>query len=113
MVNEFKVKIEEVREGRLKGQLIAEAVYEDGRIVFDIVSDLMTLKPGDQLTIEVRESQPESLEDYSFCGHGFLVDPESKTGKTILSIWGLIFMFDPPIGLAENKKYYVCISSRK
>lgn len=113
MIKEFNVKVEDVREGRLKGQLIAEATYGDGKVVFDLVSDLVDVKPGEELILEIRDTQPDNLDSYKFCGHGFLAASESQNRKTLLSVWGLLFMFEPSIGLEENKKYYVCISSRK
>jgi len=104
------VKVTRVEPGRLAGQRIAYASSDDGfTMVFDVISELMSVSAGDTLEFIVAESKPENLDDYEFCGHGYLVAPESKFDETIFSVWGIIFKFKPPIGLELDRKYYICM----
>ncbi|MCE4604543.1 MAG: DNA-directed RNA polymerase subunit G [Aeropyrum sp.] len=106
----LKVKIEEIEPGRLQGQRIASGKARKGpKVKFDVIDGLLDVGEGDTLQIEVISSKPESLDDYEFCGHGYKV-PASGENVEILSIWGILFAFEPPIGLEEGVKYYVCIS---
>lgn len=109
-MRKFIVKIEKVVSGKLMGQLIAYARSSDNiELAFDVIKDLIKVTPGDVIEITLSESKPENLDEFEFCGHGYLVAPESKFNETIFSIWGIIFKFKPPINLELDKKYYLCI----
>lgn len=100
--------IEEVREGNIKGQKIAVGKGEDGsRVAFDVIKDLIKIDKGDRVELVIMEKL-ESIDEYEFCGHGYLLSPEEKHNATILSLWGIIFEFTPPLGLKLEKKYYIC-----
>jgi DNA-directed RNA polymerase subunit G len=104
------VKVERVEPGKIGGQRIAYAVSDDNRsMVFDVIGDLIRVSPRDVLEVIVSEVKPENIDEYEFCGHGYLVTPESKFDETILSLWGIIFKFKPPIGLELDRKYYLCL----
>ncbi|BAN90733.1 DNA-directed RNA polymerase subunit G [Aeropyrum camini] len=112
MAAKLDLKIEEIEPGRLQGQLIATAKSRKATVKFDVIEDLIPLSKGDRIVIEVREEKPSSLDKYVFCGHGYKV-PSEKDGVDILSVWGIIFVFEPPIDLQAEKKYYICIYKRE
>jgi DNA-directed RNA polymerase subunit G len=102
--------VDEVTPGKLRGQNIAKVRLDNGGyLTFDVISNIYKIDVGDRIVIEIHDSKPNNLDEYEFCGHGFLVDDEDKLGKTLLSIWGILFSFDNKLGLNINKKYYVCI----
>ncbi len=103
----MKLIVEKVEPGKLKGQQIATAKSSSEKVVFDVIEGLLTLKTGDAIEITVTESKPDNLDPYDFCGHGYLV--KSTDEKEIFSMWGIVFVFEPPLGLKDNVKYYVCI----
>ncbi|MDT7865508.1 MAG: DNA-directed RNA polymerase subunit G [Desulfurococcales archaeon] len=104
------VKVERVEPGKIGRQRIAYAVSDDNRsMVFDVIGDLIKVTPRDVLEVIVSEVKPDNIDEYEFCGHGYLVTPESKFDETILSLWGIIFKFKPPIGLELDRKYYLCL----
>lgn len=104
------IKVERVEPGKIRGQRIAYATSDDNRsVVFDVIGDLVKVTPNDVLEVIVSEAKPENIDEYEFCGHGYLVTQESKFDETILSLWGIIFKFKPPIGLELDRKYYLCM----
>ena len=107
MEKRFNVKIVGFRPGEIKGQRIAEGEYPGGRLVFDVIQDLVTLSEGDEVEIAIFDSEPGSMDEYSFCGRGYVVP--SSGDKTIFSIWGILFRFEPGIGLERDKEYILCI----
>ena len=98
-----------MRPGKLRGQKIAEVDLGGMSLSFDVVEGLVDFDEGERVELVITPQRPQSLDDYDFCGHGFLVVPEDEAGKTIFSIWGLIFVFSKPIGLQDDTKYYLCI----
>lgn len=109
-MRKYTVRVEKVEPGRIGGQRIAYASSNNGlTMVFDVIGDLIRVSPGDVLEVMISEVKPENLDDYEFCGHGYLVTPESKFNETIFSIWGIIFKFKPPLGLELERKYYLCL----
>jgi DNA-directed RNA polymerase subunit G len=107
------VAIEKVEPGKVGGQRIAYGVSSDNiNMVFDVIGELINVSPGDKLEVIVSEVKPENIDEYEFCGHGYLVAPESKFNETILSLWGIVFKFKPPIGLEMDRKYYLCLKHR-
>ena len=104
---EYRVKVESVDPGRLADQNIVVARGGSVSVEFDSIAGLFTVEEGENLSIVVSSEKPADLDEYDFCGHGYLVTPESDS--TILSLWGIIFKFKPPIGLALNTKYYLCM----
>ena len=107
----IKAIVERVEPGKLRGQKIAKA-REDGRVItFDVIEELFSVKEGDVLEILVTDSRPESLDPYDFCAHGYLA--AYRDNEELLSLWGILFLFEPPIGLQDNVKYYLCIKRRQ
>lgn len=104
----LNVEVKEVQPSKLEGVLIATAEGEGKVVTFDMIQDLYTLKVGDRVSIVVSEEKPSDIDSYEFCGHGYLAADESK-GYTLLSLWGIIFKFTPPLGLKADTKYYLCI----
>ncbi len=103
------IKVENIEPGKVGGQRIAYGMSDDKMsMVFDVIGDLINVAPGDRLEVVVSEVKP-NIDEYEFCGHGYLVTPESKFNETILSLWGIIFKFKPPLGLEMDKKYYLCL----
>ncbi|MEN2999654.1 MAG: DNA-directed RNA polymerase subunit G [Acidilobaceae archaeon] len=103
------VTVEELRPGNIQGQSIAKGVAEGRTVVFDVIKGTMEVKKGDRLELHILDKRPKDLEEYEFCGHGYLVAEEEKFNETIISLWGIIFKFHPPLGLKAEKKYYVCV----
>ena len=103
----LKLAVEQVEPGKLKGQWIATAQSSSEKVVFDVIEGLLSLKQGDVIEITVTDTRPGNLDPYDFCGHGYLVKATDE--KEIFSIWGILFIFEPPIGLKDNVKYYLCI----
>lgn len=100
--------IEEVRQGNIEGQRIAVGKGEDGSsITFDVIRDLLKVEKGEKIEFIISDKLG-NIDDYEFCGHGYLLSPEEKHNATILSLWGIIFEFSPPLGLELEKKYYLC-----
>lgn len=102
--------VEDVVEGRLRGQKIAKAKLGDISVEFDVISGILTIDIGDKIEIYVSDARPDNMDSYDFCGHGFLVEEEERVGKTVLSLWGILFVFSKPLGLKPNRKYYLCLS---
>ena len=103
----IKATIESVEPGKLRGQKIAKARADGGIITFDVIEELFSVREGDVLEILVTDSRPKSLDPYDFCAHGYLA--ASRDDAELLSLWGILFLFKPPIGLQDNVKYYLCI----
>ncbi|MCX8195736.1 MAG: DNA-directed RNA polymerase subunit G [Acidilobaceae archaeon] len=101
--------VEDVKPGNIQGQSIARADAEGRKVIFDVIKKTLEVKKGDLLEIHVMTKRPKNLEEFEFCGHGYLIAPEDAYKETILSLWGIIFKFSPPLGLEMEKKYYVCI----
>lgn len=108
----LKVKVENVEPGKIQGQMIARATSKSNTVTFDVIEGLMSISEGDRLTVEVRDTPPKSLDSYEFCGHGYKVPRKGGEGE-IISLWGILFVFEPEIGLEEGKKYYVCLSKQR
>ncbi len=103
-------RLSKVEEGKLRGQRIATLEGDDGATVkFDVIEGLVDFVEGEKLALEILDDKPESLEEYAFCGHGYIAKPEEEAGKTIFSVWGILFIFDKKLGLQDGKKYYLCI----
>ena len=117
VMKEIRINIKKIEEGKIKGQSIAYAEGEGYKIIFDIIKDIYSVEEGGDYVLEIREEAPgeEELAKYVFCGHGYLVtdilsELKEKYNYSIISIWGLIFKFEPKINeLKPNTKYYVCI----
>jgi len=105
----FEGVVKELRPGNIRGQYIATIDLGDHTLVHDVIEGTITLTEGEKVRIYVGEKLPKDLDEYDFCGHGYLLASEEHVGKTLLSLWGIIFKFEPGIGLEENKKYYLCI----
>ncbi|MEM1685140.1 MAG: DNA-directed RNA polymerase subunit G [Acidilobaceae archaeon] len=106
----IKAVVENLKPGNIEGQKIAYCrIGEEGELVFDVLRDLISINPSDEIEVVISENKPENIDQYEFCGHGYLVTPESKFNKTILSLWGIIFKFKPPLKLQLDKKYYLCL----
>lgn len=104
-------RIEDVNPGKLKGQLIAMAKGSSGSLQFDVIEGLMSVNKGDIIEVTLTTEKPENLDPYDFCGHGYLV--RRVDDHEIFSIWGILFVFSPPVGLRDNVKYYLCVSIKK
>ncbi|MCE4621657.1 MAG: DNA-directed RNA polymerase subunit G [Desulfurococcales archaeon] len=105
--------VEGIEPGRIKGQkIVTVKLANGGTLVHDAVREVIDLSEGDKVSIVLSEERPANLDEYMFCGNGYLVAPESEKGKTIFSVWGLIFIFEPPLGLETDKKYYICIKRK-
>jgi DNA-directed RNA polymerase subunit G len=105
----FEGIVEELKPGNIRGQYIAKINLKDHVLVHDVIEGTLELNVGEKVKIYVGEKVPDDLDSYDFCGHGYLVASEDSLGKTILSLWGIIFKFEPKIGLKEDRKYYLCI----
>jgi len=106
--------VEDVVPGKLRGQEIAKLRLSDNDYVtFDVISNIYKVNINEEIAIEIHDEKPDNIEEYDFCGHGFLVDDENRIGKTIISIWGIVFVFSKKIGLNINKKYYICLKKIK
>jgi len=103
----FEAVIDNIEEGAIKGQLIAEASYKGGSVRFDMLRDLINANVGDSIKIVISDSMPGNLEEYMFCGRGYKIP--STGDKTIFSVWGIIFRFDGELGLEEGREYILCI----
>lgn len=113
MAVELEGRVESVEPGKLKGQSIVTVKAGDYTVRFDVIEGLMSIAEGERVTIKFTESKPGDLDYYHFCGHGYLVSPEEEAGKTIFSIWGIIFIVEPPLGLKDGVKYYLCIRKER
>ncbi|MCS7106929.1 MAG: DNA-directed RNA polymerase subunit G [Acidilobaceae archaeon] len=103
------VTVEDLKPGNIQGQSIVRGVAEGRTVVFDVIKDTMEVKKGDRLEMHIMDKKPKDLEEFEFCGHGYLIAQEEKFNETIISLWGIIFKFHPPLGLEMEKKYYICI----
>jgi len=104
--------VKDVAEGRLRGQLIAEAHLNNEIVLkFDVIKGVMDVDKEDRIRVLITDEDlgSEDIDNADFCGHGYLVESEDIVGKTILSLWGIIFMFNKKLGLIPNRKYYLCI----
>jgi TusA-related sulfurtransferase len=109
---ELRGVIKDVSEGRLRGQQIAKAQLDNGvTLTFDVIKDVMNVSEGDRISILITDEglENEDIERAQFCGHGYLVESEDTAERTILSLWGILFVFSNKLGLIPNKKYYLCI----
>lgn len=111
----LNVVVEELKAGNIQGQSIAKGTAEGRTVVFDVIKGTMEVKKGDKLEVHVMEKKPENLDEFEFCGHGYLIAQEERFNETVISLWGIIFKFSPPLGLEPEKKYYICVkhASRK
>ncbi|AFZ70138.1 hypothetical protein Calag_0362 [Caldisphaera lagunensis DSM 15908] len=108
MIN-IEAEVKEIIQSKLQGAKIVNASNGNTQIYFDLVQDMIKISEKDKIQIVIDENKPENLDIYDFCGHGYLVKPEEESRITILSLWGIIFQFEPPLGLKENTKYYLCL----
>lgn len=104
----LQLEVKKVEPSKLEGVRIATAEGDGERVTFDMIEDLYTLNEGERFSLAISEEKPSDLNSYEFCGHGYLVVGEDK-GFTLLSLWGVLFKFEPPIGLKPNQKYYLCM----
>ncbi len=111
-VKKMTITVSSVRPGGLRGQKVVEATARGYTVKFDHIGDLFEVAEGDKILIEIRESPPANLEGYIFCGHGYLASKPTDP-FTILSIWGILFRFEPAINLEPDKKYYICLQKKK
>jgi DNA-directed RNA polymerase subunit G len=102
--------VEKVEPGKLRSQKIATARSGDRTVVFDVIEGLLDVMEGEKLRIVVSTRAPANLDDYVFCGHGYLA--ARRDDRELLSLWGILFLFTPPIGLEDNVKYYLCIAKQ-
>ncbi len=115
MRKRMTLTIERVERGEIKGQKIAHGKGRGIKVKFDVLEDLFSINEGEKILLEIRDSPPSNLKDYLFCGHGYVVrEPKKEAFEeynfTILSVWGILFRFEPKINeLETNKKYYICI----
>ncbi len=116
MKKKMTVTVTSVKQGEIKGQWVAEGKAKGYRVKFDILEELFSVKEGDKLVFEIRDSKPQNLENYVFCGHGYIVRDLKREHKeapnyTVFSVWGVIFRFEPRLEeLEPGKKYYLCIT---
>ncbi|GAB6148399.1 DNA-directed RNA polymerase subunit G [Stetteria hydrogenophila] len=110
---ELEGRVESVEPGRLKGQSIVTVRGDGFTVRFDAIEGLVSFSVGDELRLVFTESKPGDLDRYDFCGHGYLVMPEEEAGKTLFSVWGIIFAAEPPLGLRDGVKYYLCIEKKR
>lgn len=102
------VTVEAVEPGKLRGQRIVRAKSRRVKVEFDLIEDLLKINEGDKIVIEFHKSKPSSMDKYLFCGQGYMAS-KPEDSYTIFSIWGLIFRFEPSIGLEPETKYYLCV----
>ncbi|MCE4602733.1 MAG: DNA-directed RNA polymerase subunit G [Desulfurococcales archaeon] len=107
MEKRLTARIRSIEPGAIKGQRIVEASYEGGSLKFDLIGDLLEVGEGDVIEIVITDSKPEDLDPYQFCGRGYLVP--SGGGKEIFSVWGILFRFEPGLGLEVDREYFLCI----
>ncbi|MEB3844934.1 MAG: DNA-directed RNA polymerase subunit G [Desulfurococcales archaeon] len=114
MKKRMTITIDKIDKGLIKGQLVAEGKGKGVKVKFDIIENLYNIKDN-KIIIEIRETPPAKLDKYIFCGHGYeVVEPKADAFKernyTIISVWGILFRFEPKLSDIEpNKKYYICI----
>ncbi|MDP8002773.1 MAG: DNA-directed RNA polymerase subunit G [Caldisphaera sp.] len=104
-----RVEIKKISPSKLQGAKVVEANNDKIHITFDLIENLFNVNEGDKIELYIDNKKPENIESYDFCAHGYLVKPEDQAKITILSLWGILFQFDPPIGLNYNEKYYLCL----
>ncbi|MGC9210034.1 MAG: DNA-directed RNA polymerase subunit G [Acidilobus sp.] len=104
----FDLEVKSIEQSKLEGVKVATAEGGGERVTFDVIEDLYVLDQGQKVRLVVSEEKPSDIDSYDFCGHGYLVTDEGK-GYTLLSLWGILFKFEPPIGLKMNQKYYLCL----
>ena len=97
-------RVVKVEPGAIKGQIIVEAQGDGVKVKFDVIKDLVDVKVGDEIKLVIEEAP---LEDAAFCGRGYVV-PQSGD-RTIFSVWGILFVFTPSLGLEADKEYFLCI----
>lgn len=107
MEKRIRARIVSIEPGSIKGQMIATAESGEGLLRFDLISDLIRVGEGDTLEILLSDSKPGEVDGYDFCGRGYLVSSDS--GREIFSVWGIIFRFEPPLGLEPDREYFLCI----
>lgn len=119
MEKRMTITITSVQPGNIKGQMIAEAKARGYKVKFDVMTQLFTVGEGEKYILEIRSSPPKNLEKYVFCGHGYVVRDILQELKeppkfTIISIWGLLFRFEPRLkDLRSEERYYVCLRPAK
>lgn len=106
------LEVRRVEPSKLEGVKIATAEGDGRKVTFDMIEGLYVLNEGERFTMVISEEKPSDLDSYEFCGHGYLVVGEDK-GFTLLSLWGVLFKFEPPLGLRTNQKYYLCMRRAK
>ena len=104
----LELTVKEVKPSKLEGMRLASAEGEGRTATFDMAEELYVLSPGDRVEVVIDEKKPDNVDEFEFCGHGYLVTDEGK-GYTLLSLWGLLFKFAPPLGLKTDTKYYLCM----
>jgi len=109
----IEVTIERVEDSKLKDARIVKASSNEYTLYFDLIADLMDIKEGERVEVYIGKSKPKDIDSYEFCGHGYLIKPENEVDETLLSLWGIIFQFRPPIGLEYGEKYYLCMKKQK
>ena len=115
MEKKMTITVTSVKPGNIKGQLIAEAKARGYSVKFDVMTSIYNVEEGRKYVLEIRTSPPKDLEQYIFCGHGYVVQDilqelENPLNITVLSVWGIIFRFEPKIReLEPEQKYYVCL----
>ena len=114
-VKRMTLTIASVKPGEIRGQRIVEASGRRQALKFDLIEGLFNeeFREDEKIVVEIYEGKPPSkLDNYEFCGHGYVAsDPQDSF--TILSIWGILFRFEPKINLKINQKYYLCMYRKK
>jgi len=110
-VKKMTITVENVSPGGLRGQKVVDATARGYTVKFDLIENLFEVSQGDKLLLEIRESPPSNLDNYIFCGHGYVA---SKLGDpfTLFSVWGILFRFEPALELEPDKKYYLCLQKK-
>lgn len=104
----LSLEVKDVQPSKLEGVKIAKAEGQNETVTFDVIESIYTVSSGDKIEMVIDEDKPNDLDSFEFCGHGYLAADESK-GFTLLSLWGILFKFAPPLGLKADTKYYLCM----
>jgi DNA-directed RNA polymerase subunit G len=104
----MSLDVKDLQPSKLEGVKIARAEGDGKTVVFDVIENLYTVNVGDRLELIIDEAKPSDLDSFDFCGHGYLVVDEGA-GYSLLSLWGILYKFTPPLGLKPETKYYLCV----
>ena len=90
----FEGKVLNITKSVIPNVNLIEIIGDEISLKMDMIKNLLTVKTGDKVSIEISRKKPDYEEGRDFVAHGYVMTKkkEGNVNKVLISIWGYLLI---------------------